>query len=203
MKTLLITTALSLVTSVASAYDSWHIAKNYETLPCLTLQQTKVLKQIKQDGPDPLIAEADTFYEKTKKFFASHDRFICPPTIEAKHEFDFTTPMKFGSVDNYELIHINQWQMEVLEGKQQKLIWKMGYDKDTGVAKGKNRPFVLVPLSPKNSDEAPYLVHALKTKDNQWKVHVCYPVEKQSQCNPYQPEKDTDPSFASTQFEIN
>lgn len=203
MKKYLVATIISVVASSASAFDSWHIAKSYETLPCLTLQQTKLLKQIKQDGPDTLINEADTFYEKTKKFFSTHDRFICPPTLDEKHEFDFTTPMKFGSVDNYELIHINQWQMEVLEGRQQKLIWKMGYDKDTGVAKGKNRPFVLVPLTPKNSDDAPYLVHALKTTDNKWKVHVCYPVEKQSQCNPYQPEKETDPSFASTQFEIN
>ncbi|MBX9720212.1 MAG: hypothetical protein K2X81_02360, partial [Candidatus Obscuribacterales bacterium] len=176
MKAVLFITALISV-STASAYDSWHIAKSYETLPCLSLQQTKLLKQIKQDGPDTLITEADTFYEKTKKFFSTHDRFICPPTIEEKHEFDFSTPMKFGSVDNYELIHINQWQMEVLEGRQQKLIWKMGYDKDTGVGKGKNRPFVLVPLSPKDSDEAPYLVHALKSGDK-WKVHVCYPVER-------------------------
>lgn len=201
MKTVLFITALISV-STASAYDSWHIAKSYETLPCLSLQQTKLLKQIKQDGPDTLITEADTFYEKTKKFFSTHDRFICPPTIEEKHEFDFSTPMKFGSVDNYELIHINQWQMEVLEGRQQKLIWKMGYDKDTGIGKGKNRPFVLVPLSPKDSDEAPFLVHALKSGDK-WKVHVCYPVDRQAQCNPYQPEKQTDPNFASTQFEVN
>lgn len=201
MKTFIFTLAM-ITTSLANAYDSWHIAKNYETLPCLSLQQTKVLKQIKKEGPDALISEADTFYEKTKKFFSTHDRFICPPTIEEKHEFDFTTPMKFGSVDNYELIHINQWQMEVLEGRQQKLIWKMGYDKDTGIAKGKNRPFVLVPLSPKDSDEAPYLVHALKSGDK-WKVHVCYPVEKQTQCNPYQPQQETDPSFASMQFEVN
>lgn len=206
MKTLmlLLTTTLVMIFNSSPAQaqlkETWRIKANYDTLPCLTIQQRQALKTAREDGIEPIVKEADIFHEATKKFFQTHKKFICPPVLEHPPKGDKVIVAPVGESNAFEVIYVvYQSHMEIMQGnivdKKAKLppMWQVRFDPESGVGRGKTKKkneFVLVPLMPRDAEKSPYLLHSMKIPGHEKElVRICYPVEKKKECNPYSDEE--------------
>jgi hypothetical protein len=193
MKILLSFFSVFLIFSPAEAQfkETWRIKANYDTLPCLTIQQTQALKAAREDGVDSLVKEADIFHEKTKAFFTKNKKFICPPVLDHPPTSDKPINIVIGEANAFEIIYIvYPWQMEVQSGKSKGEIWKVKFDDESGVGFGKTKKlkndFTLVPLMPREADTSPYLIHSMKIPNHEKElVRICYPATQKKECNPY------------------
>jgi hypothetical protein len=193
MKTLFINfiIALTSVQVQAQLAPTWHIKANYDTLPCLSIQQTKALHSARQDGVESLVKEADIFHEKTKELFKKHKKFVCPPILENPPKNDKTIIATEGSSNAFESIYVVfPWQMEIMSGTAKGEIWKVNFDESTGVGMGKTKKlkneFTIVPLIPRDADKFPYIVHSMKIPGHEKElIRLCYPETQKKECNPY------------------
>lgn len=188
-----------------SLKEKWHITTNYETLPCLSIQQTQALKAAREDGVDSLVKEADIFHEKTKEFFTKNKKFICPPVLENPPGANKHINIVVGEANAFEIIYIvYPWQMEVQSGKSKDEIWKVRFDTESGVGFGKTKKlkneFTLVPLMPRESDKSPYLIHSMKIPGHEKElIRICYPAARKKACNPYRaPDENLSEKMAET-----
>lgn len=170
----------------------WRIKGNYDTLPCMSIQETKILKQAREDGVDFLVKEAEIFHENTKAFFQKNKKFICPPLLErqvATAEKPVVAPV--GSVNAFEEIYVvYPWQMEVQKGTAKDEIWKVNFSQESGVGFGKTKvkknEFIMVPMIPREKNKSPFFIHSMKIPGHEKElIRVCYPPAQHKECNPY------------------
>ena len=125
--------------------EMWYITGNYDTLPCMSINETKALKDAREDGVENLVKEADIFHENVKAFFQKHKKFICPPLLErqtASEDKPVVAPV--GTVNAFEeILIVHPWQMDIMKGTAKDEIWKVNFDPENGVGHGKDRKSVV------------------------------------------------------------
>lgn len=187
--------------------EMWRMTGNYDTLPCMSIQETKALKDAREDGVEALVKEAEIFHENTKNFFQKHKKFMCPPLLErhvAATETLIISPV--GTVNSFEEIYVNYpYQMEIQKGTAKDEIWKVNFDQDSGVGRGKTKvlrnEFTLVPLIPREKNRSQFMIHSMKIPGHEKElIRVCYPLEQHKSCNPYKREEPATQPDAPLEF---